>query len=94
MPASIVYKAAAIAEINDAFGAYEAQRLELGVEFLGELARIEAHLRAVLRRFPYGLFYVVDDGQTGGGQTGAEVNVLACFHLHRDPQSRGDLLAR
>ena len=54
---------------------------ELGVEFLDELVRIEGHLRAnpalyqrvdgevrraVLRRFPYGLFYVVDDGQVNG----------------------------
>ena len=109
MPASVIYKAAAIAEIEDAFGTYEAERRGLGVEFLDELARIEAHLRAnqalyqrvggsgpggevrraVLRRFPYGLFYVVDDGRVG-----AQVNVLACFHLHRDPRSRGDLLTR
>lgn len=109
MPASVIYKAAAIGEIDDAFGAYEAERRGLGVGFLDELARIEGHLRvnpalyqrvggsgpgsevrrAVLRRFPYGLFYVVDDGQMG-----AQVNVLACFHLYRDPRLRDDLLAR
>ena len=109
MPASVIYKAAARAEIAEAFGNYESQRQGLGVEFLDELARIEGHLRAnpalyqqvdgnelggdvrraVLRRFPYGLFYVVDDGRVG-----TQVNVLACFHLHRDPRSRADLLAR
>jgi toxin ParE1/3/4 len=103
MAASVLYKAAAEAEIDDAFGTYEQQRLGLGLEFLDELARIEGHLRAnpalyqrieghqlagdlrraVLRRFPYGLFYVVEAGQ---------VIVLACFHLHRDPQSREELL--
>ena len=87
MPASVIYKAAARAEIAEAFGNYESQRQGLGVEFLDELGGDVR--RAVLRRVPYGLFYVVDDGRVG-----TQVNVLACFHLHRDPRSRADLLAR
>jgi plasmid stabilization system protein ParE len=98
--ASVVYKPAAETEIDDAFATYEEQRRGLGIEFLDELARIEGHLRAnpalyqridgdlrraVMRRFPYGIFYVIDQGQ---------VNVLACLHLHRDPRSRADLVAR
>jgi toxin ParE1/3/4 len=67
----IVYTAAAEAEIGVVYREYEAARTGLGVEFLDELRRIESHLRlnpalyqrtdgemrrAVLRRFPYGLF--------------------------------------
>jgi toxin ParE1/3/4 len=98
--ARVEYKAAAEAEIGDIFRDYQQQRQGLGVDFLDELARIEGHLqanpalyqrvdgdmrRAVLRRFPYGLFYVIDGGR---------VNVLACLHLHREPRSRDELLAR
>ncbi len=100
MAARVVFKAAAEAEIEQAFATYEAERRGLGLEFLDELARIEGHLqanpalyqrvdgemrRAVLRRFPYGLFYIVDDGQ---------VNVVGCLHLHRDPRSIEGLQTR
>ena len=100
MAARVIYKAAAEAEIEEAYVAYETARLGLGDEFLEELARIEGHLgvnpalyqrvdgdmrRAVLRRFPYGLFYVVD---------GEQVTVLGCLHLHRDPRSHADLRTR
>jgi toxin ParE1/3/4 len=34
--------------------------------------------RVILRRFPYALFYVV---------SGGEINIVACFHGHRDPRS-------
>lgn len=75
-----------------AFAAYQEVEAGLGIAFLDELSRIERHLnanpllyqqvvtdvrRVVLRRFPYGLFYVVD---------GDTVSVLACLHLHRDPE--------
>lgn len=100
MAVRILYKTAAEAEIEEAFGAYETVRQGLGIDFLEELARIEGHLhanpalyqriegemrRAVLRRFPYGLFYVVD---------GEQVNVLGCLHLHRDPCSYTELRER
>jgi hypothetical protein len=90
MATSVHYTEVAAAEISEAAHA-------CGVEFLDELLRIEGHLRAhptfyhrcevdirraVLRRFPYGLFYVID---------GDAVTVLACFHLHRHPQSRREL---
>lgn len=41
--------------------------------------------RPMVRRFPYGLLYVID---------GAEVVVLSCYHLHRRPPRRAALLAR
>ena len=100
MAAKVIFKAAAQAEIEEAFAAYEAARRGLGAEFLDEVTRVERHLqanpalyqridgdirRAVLRRFPYGLFHVVD---------GDEVTVLGCLHLHRDPRSRAELRVR
>jgi plasmid stabilization system protein ParE len=100
LPATVRYKAAAEAEIGEIFAYLDSQRRGLGVEFLNEIERVESFLRdnpaiyqqidnvirrAVLRRFPYGLFYVVDDG---------EVSVIACFHLHRGPRSYQELLSR
>jgi toxin ParE1/3/4 len=86
MAVRIIYKAAAEAEIEEAYIAYETIRRGLGVEFLDELRRVETHLhanpalyqrvegdvrRAVLRRFPYGVFYVVDGEQVFGPRTPA-----------------------
>lgn len=98
--ALVIYKPAAEAEVAAIYRDYEAERDGLGIDFLDELFRVEGHLslnpalyqkvdgdvrRAVLRRFPYGLFYVID---------GVRVSVLACLHMHRRPPSRVDLLAR
>jgi plasmid stabilization system protein ParE len=70
----------------------------MGRDFLNELERVERFIRmnpllyprveqeihrANLRRFPYSLFYVVDGGT---------VFVLSCFHQHRDPKNRAQLL--
>jgi hypothetical protein len=100
MAVRVIYKSAAEAEIEEAYSEYEAIRRGLGVEFLDELVRIEGHLqanpalyqridgdmrRAVLRRFPYGLFYVID---------GEQVNVLGCLDLRRDPRSLAELRTR
>jgi plasmid stabilization system protein ParE len=98
MASRVSYKPAAVAEIDEAFQWYERERPGLGLEFLSEIARVERHLaatpelyqrvedelrRAILRRFPHGLFYLIEDGS---------VVVLACMHLHRDPATRLDLL--
>lgn len=92
MAVQVLYNAAAAREVVLAFEDYEEVEKGLGVSFLDEIARIERHVRAnprlyqrvdgdvrraVMRRFPYGLFYVVDEDT---------VTVLACFHLHRDPK--------
>ena len=65
--------------IESVDGALEqiAQFPESGRLVRGEIRRI------LTRRFPYGLLYIVGDG---------EVVVLGCFHLRRDPSvwsSRG-----
>jgi len=98
--AHVTYTPAAEAEVGAIFRNYEDERAGLGIEFLDEILRIEAHLsynpalyqrvdgdmrRAVLRRFPYGLLYVVDR---------AEVVILSCHNLHRRPPRRTTLLAR
>jgi toxin ParE1/3/4 len=98
MAASVIYKPTAVAELREAFEWYEHEQPGLGRDFLAEIARIERHLmatpelyqrvedelrRATLRRFPYGLFYVIEEDV---------VVVLGCFHLHRDPRTRSDLL--
>lgn len=100
MAVSVIYKPAAQAEIEEVYAEYETLRDGLGTVFLDELSRIEAHLRmnpalyqkieddlrrAVFRRFPYGLFYIVE---------GDQVIVLGCLHLSRDPRSHMELRVR
>jgi plasmid stabilization system protein ParE len=80
-------------EIRDAAAWYESQARGLSNEFLRAIAQkfgqiernpklfAEVHTdirRAGLRRFPYNLFYRVED---------ARITVEACQHQHRDPQS-------
>jgi plasmid stabilization system protein ParE len=98
MATDVSYKPAAVAELREAFQWYEVERQGLGLEFLSEIARVERHLvttpelyqrvegelrRATLRRFPYGLFYLIE---------GDGVVVIGCLHLHRDPAALVDLL--
>ena len=88
----VVFRPAAASDIEEAFLWYEAQRLGLGDEFLQAvesgisvivdqpLASPVVHRqirRALLKRFPFGLFYVVRS---------EEILVVACFHVRRDPR--------
>ena len=83
---------AAAADIESAAVWYETRRAGLGGEFLravratlAAIARnpnqyrvVRAEVRrAVVRRFPYNVFFVVDADHTA---------VLACLHFRRDPQ--------
>ncbi len=87
-----LFRPAAAADVEDAFVWYEKQRVGLGEEFLAAvstaLERILANpeqypvvhratRRALLTRFPYGLYYRVIEGQ---------VVVIACIHAKRDPR--------
>lgn len=98
MAYSVRYNEAATAEIETVIGWYSQPDINKGAEFVRELERTEAHLashpelyqriegairRAVLRRFPYSLFYVIEIDR---------VLVLACMHHHQKPRSREDLL--
>jgi plasmid stabilization system protein ParE len=88
----VVLRPEARAEFDDAFDWYDGQRPGLGAEFAGLVQEIldriahRPHLseqvfptvrRAVVRRFPYSIFYQVEPHQ---------VVVLAVFHSKRDPK--------
>jgi plasmid stabilization system protein ParE len=81
------------ADLNEAYNWYERQRQGLGADFLlcfeETLQKVRRNpevyprvhktvRRGWLRRFPYGLFFIVEDGL---------VVVLGIFHAARDPQS-------
>ena len=98
MPYSVRYQPAAAAEVENAIRWYGRPEIDQAAAFILELERTEAHLashpalfqrvegeirRAVLRRFPYSLFYVIEIDI---------VLVLACMHHHQEPRSRDDLL--
>jgi plasmid stabilization system protein ParE len=87
----LIVRPEAEADISDAYAWYETQWPGLGQRFLGEVSRCFDQIqsaprrfqpvrdearRALLRRFPYGVFFVSDDRQ---------VSVLAVLHMARDP---------
>jgi plasmid stabilization system protein ParE len=86
---SVRYTRAASAEVEAAISWYARPEIDQATSFIKDLERTEARLRsqpalyqqvegeirrAVLRRFPYSLFYVIERD---------EVLVLACMHQHR-----------
>jgi toxin ParE1/3/4 len=88
---TVVFTQAASAELIDAQDWYEGEASGLGRRFLlavdAQLERITASprqfpivlknvRRALLRRFPYSLFFVLED---------ETLLVIACFHASRDP---------
>ena len=89
----IVFRLGARAEFDEAFDWYEQQQAGLGLDFLDcvadVLARIESMpksyemvfedvRRAIVRRFPYSIFYRIETNQ---------IVVLAVFHSKRDPKT-------
>ena len=88
----LLVRPAAAADIEEAHRWYERQRVGLGEEFLtavdATLQDLAAHpaayavihretRRALLHRFPYGIFYRLYD---------ENVIVIACMHGRRDPE--------
>ena len=93
MPRPVFTTPEADADISDAFEWYDARLSGLGADFLGELAEVfssleaypEAHAlirgetrRAVVHRFPYSVFYIVDPDS---------IVVTAVLHFRRDPRA-------
>ena len=91
-PRRLVVRPAAEGDIAEAFRWYEERSPGLGEAFTSAveaaLREIERHpelhprvrgaaRRALLRRFPYAVFYVVRPDI---------IEVLACFHVRRDPR--------
>lgn len=79
-------------DLLDAYRWYEQQSKGLGMEFLRSVDACISSIertpeaypvvynnirRALLRRFPYGLFYVVQENA---------ITILACFHFRRNPR--------
>jgi len=89
---AVIFLPAAQIEAREAQDWYETEAAGLGARFRAELDHVVQRLavnplqfpvvftdirRALLRRFPYALFFrVVDDA----------VFVMACFHSSRDPR--------
>jgi plasmid stabilization system protein ParE len=85
------FRNAAESDVGDAYSWYRERGHDLGDQFLQALdqclesvqrnplafAKVHGDVRrALLRRFPYGVFYIV---------TAEEIVVLGCLHGHRDP---------
>ena len=98
MAYSVRYKRAAAAEVEAAIAGYAQPEISQASAFVKDLERTESHLqtqpalyqrvegeirRAVLRRFPYSIFYVIEQN---------DVIVLACMHQHQKPRTRKDLM--
>jgi plasmid stabilization system protein ParE len=92
MAAELILAPEAEQDIAEAYGWYESQRVGLGEEFLSrvdaciqgvlrspESRRVvyEGYRRALVRRFPYAVFYEYGDGV---------VTVYCIFHTSRDPE--------
>jgi plasmid stabilization system protein ParE len=88
----IIVRPEAEAEVQQAFDWYEAQSEGLGFEFLRAadvclsgiarnpfaytVIKVPNVRRALIRRFPYALFYLIDD---------EKIVVIAVFHVKRQP---------
>jgi toxin ParE1/3/4 len=42
--------------------------------------------RFLLSKFPYNIFYLVEEGLLEDGELGETIVVFACFHAKRDPK--------
>ncbi len=93
MSRRLVLRVQAEVDIDEAASWYEVERAGLGVNFIQDvnflLERVEENpfqfpvvhgetRRAMTKRFPYGVFFTVDD---------EEILVLAVVHLHRHPDA-------
>ena len=94
---SVRYKRAAAAEVESAISWYAQPEINQASAFIKDIQRTESHLRthpelyqrvegdvrrAVLRRFPYSLFFLIEQDQ---------VVVLALMHQHQRPRMREEL---
>ena len=97
MTVPITFLPEAAADLEGAFRWYERQRPGLGRDFLESLDRVFRQVserplsfplvsrrtwKAVVRRFPYLVFYAVEES--------GEVLVTGVLHAHRDPELRRD----
>jgi plasmid stabilization system protein ParE len=91
MSQRLTLRSAARTDVAQAAHWYEAQRSELGIEFLNELDRLLACVaenplqfpetevgvrRGLLRRFPFGVYFLTRADR---------IEVIVVLHLHRKP---------
>lgn len=99
MAADLVIAPEAERDISEAYGWYEGRRAGLGEEFLGSLDACietirrqpgmyplvyEGYRRALLRRFPYAVFYE---------HVATTIYIYSVFHTSRDPDKWRQRLA-
>ena len=92
MPRELIFRPEAEAELSEAFEWYESRVQGLGAEFLLAIDATLASIvrnplqhplvhktvhRALLRRFPYEIFFVLGDH---------DIVILAVFHAKRNPK--------
>jgi toxin ParE1/3/4 len=88
----LIFRPEAEADVAEAYRWYSERIPTLGAEFIRSVDAAIASIlrqpqafpekyqgvrRALLRRFPYGIFYVAEEER---------IVVLACFHARRDPR--------
>ena len=98
MKRRVRYRPPAEADLQDVAAWYDVERSGLGGEFVAEIHHLTARVaenalqfpivrgtirRALMRRFPYAIFFVVENGVA---------SILAVAHLHRAPDLLGDRL--
>jgi plasmid stabilization system protein ParE len=96
MRRQVSFRPLAQSDVDEAVGWYGAERPAIALAFIEALDVIVARIReaplqfpvvrgqvrrALLRRFPYGVFYLADEQR---------VDVLAVVHLHRKPSTWED----
>ncbi len=92
MSLPVIFRPEAQADLEETYAWYEEQRAGLGEDLLlcmeDALSKIRRHpeaypemhkgvRRALIRRFPYGVFYLVEE---------EAIVVIAVFHSRRDPR--------
>lgn len=92
MSCRVIFRSSALTDIDDAYQWYEQQQPGLGDSFMAELGKVEALLgdnammfgrirgevrRAILDKFPYGVFYIARS---------EFVSIIAVLHQARNPR--------
>lgn len=95
MQFKVIIQPEAEGDLDCAVAWYEEQKAGLGIDFLScfEVVLVSIKLnpflyqkfflrfhRALLRRFPYAVYYCIDEGLK-------TVSIYAVLHTHRDPES-------
>ncbi len=99
---SLIIRPEAEEDIAEAYTWYTSRSNELGEGFVKALETCFLDIqdnplayptvyknfhRYLLQKFPYGIFYLVEEGLLEDGELGETIVVFACFQAKRDPKS-------